>query len=156
VARVVSTLCAATAGTFRFHPGADFAREVRAAAVPALAPLLHGLRRAADEPSFAAALGELSGTTPRPGAVATAVGRELAPEGADRALLSAVDGSRTLDELLRSPGRPASLLWFLARCGALVLEPAAPARLGLLDGREEALLAEDSVSLAEPAPPSRR
>ncbi|HET8725403.1 MAG TPA: hypothetical protein VFM53_14495 [Anaeromyxobacteraceae bacterium] len=155
VARAVSSLCATAAGTFRFHPGAEFAREVRAAAIPALSPLLHGLRRSADEPSFAASLAELSATAPRPGAVAAAVSRALAPDPADAAVLAALDGSRTLDALLRSPGRPASLLWFLARCGALLLEPAAPALVGLLAGADEPALAGAGFSLEEPGPPSR-
>ncbi|HQR29429.1 MAG TPA: hypothetical protein PLL32_03395, partial [Anaeromyxobacteraceae bacterium] len=74
---------------------------------------------------------------------------------ADAAVLAALDGDRTLDALLRSPGRPASLLWFLARCGALLLEPAAPALLGFGAGTDEPLLAEAALSPGEPGPTSR-
>jgi CheY-like chemotaxis protein len=127
VARALSALCSATRGAYRYHPGSDFSREVRADPTPALAPLLHGLRRSADEASFAESLAGLAGAVPRPGAVAAAVHRELRPEGADRALLEGMDGTRTVDALLREPGRPASLLWFLSRAGAIDLEPEAPA-----------------------------
>jgi hypothetical protein len=88
--------------------------------VPAFAPLLAGLRIAADEASYAEALSALGETTPvlaLPGATI----RELQPGPDDLALLSALDGTRPLADLLRRTGLPASLLWFLARAGAVDL-----------------------------------
>ncbi len=126
-ADAVAALCAAGNGSFGFHPGSDFASEIRGARASALAPLLSGLRRAADEPSYAAALAGWHDRTPRRAAASSAVLRELAPDAADRATLAAMDGDASVADLLRTGGRPASLLWFLLRTGGADLAPAASA-----------------------------
>lgn len=120
-AGAVAALCAAGDGSFAFHPGSDFASEIRGERAPALAPLLAGLRRAADEPSYAAALADCRDRAPRRAAASSAVLRELAPDTDDRATLEAMDGTATLEELLGAGGRPASLLWFLLRTGGAEL-----------------------------------
>lgn len=128
VARSLASLCAHGARTYAFHPGADFALEVRGAPVPALAPLLEGLRQAADEPSYAAALAGLEEVVPvRSGAFA-ALARDLAPSGDDARTVAALGGGLPIRSLLDGPGRTASLLWFLLRAGALLLEHAEPDR----------------------------
>lgn len=114
----LASLCAAGYGAFGFHPGSDFASEVRGARLPALAPLLAGLRLAADEPSYAEALAVSGDLIPRRAAASGAVLRELAPDADDLATLSAMDGKATVRGLLAGHGRPASLLWFLLRTGA--------------------------------------
>jgi CheY-like chemotaxis protein len=129
VAARLASLCAAASGTWRFHPGSEFAHEAGAAPVPALAPLLAGLRIAADEDSYADALAALGDAAPvlvLPGVIL----RELQPDPDDLAVLSALDGGRTVADLLRRPGLPASLLWFLARAGAVDLgAPASATRV---------------------------
>lgn len=128
VAARLASLCATCAGSWRYHPGSEFAHEAGAAPVPALAPLLEGLRIAADEASYAEALSALRAAAPLltlPGATL----RELQPGPDDLATLQALDGTRTVADLLRRPGLPASLLWFLARAGAVDLgSPAAATR----------------------------
>jgi CheY-like chemotaxis protein len=123
----LATLCAAGYGSFGFHPGSDFAAEVRGARLPALAPLLAGLRLAADEPSYAESLAVSGARVARRAAASGAVLRELAPDQDDLATLSAMDGNATIHALLTGPGRPASLLWFLLRTGAAELGAAAEA-----------------------------
>jgi CheY-like chemotaxis protein len=123
----LASLCSGGYGSFAFHPGSDFAAEVRGARLPALAPLLAGLRLAADEPSYAEALDASGDRVPRRAAASGAVVRELAPDADDEATLSAMDGTATLHALLRGRGRPASLLWFLLRTGAADLGTAAEA-----------------------------
>ncbi|MEY2669160.1 MAG: hypothetical protein RJA59_1798, partial [Pseudomonadota bacterium] len=93
---------------------------------PALAPLLAGLRRAADEPSYEAALVECHDRSARRAAASSAVLRELAPDADDGATLAAMDGRATVRELLGTGGRPASLLWFLLRTGGAELGRAEP------------------------------
>jgi CheY-like chemotaxis protein len=128
VGGALASLCGRGARTYAYHPGADFALEVRGAPVPALAPLLEGLRRAADEPSYAAALASFEDVVPvRSGAFA-ALARDLAPAGDDARAVAALGGGLPIRSLLDGPGRPASLLWFLIRSGALLLEPAEPDR----------------------------
>ncbi|MGA8891112.1 MAG: hypothetical protein WB493_06050, partial [Anaeromyxobacteraceae bacterium] len=97
-----------------------FAHEAGASPVPALAPLLAGLRIAADEASYADALSALGDAVPLPD-LPGAVLRELQPGPDDLATLQALDGTRTVADLLRRPGLPASLVWFLARAGAVDL-----------------------------------
>jgi len=124
VTSALASLCARDARSFSFHPGADFALEVRAAPVPALAPLLEGLRMAADETSYAAALAEVSEEVPvRSGAFAV-LARDMALGEDDRRTVSWMDGHRPVQAILSGPGRPASLLWFLVRAGALDLRQA--------------------------------
>jgi CheY-like chemotaxis protein len=123
----LASLCAAGYGSFGFHPGSDFAPEVRAARLPSLAPLLAGLRLAADEPSYAEALAVSGDRIPRRAAASGSVLRELAPDADDVATLSAMDGKATVRDLLAGRGRPASLLWFLLRTGAVDLGAAAEA-----------------------------
>ena len=113
----LASLCASGEGSFGFHPGSDFAGEIRGARLPALAPLLAGLRLAADEPSYAEALSECRDRVPRRAAASGAVLRELAPDADDLATLSAMDGTATVGKLVAGGGRPASLLWFLLRTG---------------------------------------
>ncbi len=117
----LAALCASGEGSFAFHPGSDFAAEIRGVRMPALAPLLAGLRLAADEPSYAEALAGCGDRVPRRAAASAAVIRELAPDDDDVAMLSAMDGTATVDRLLQGPGRPASLLWFLLRTGGAEL-----------------------------------
>jgi len=125
VAGTLASLCSHGARSYAFHPGADFVLEVRGAAVPALAPLLEGLRAAADEPSYAAALdGMQEGVPVRSGAFA-ALARDLSPDPDDLRTIARLDGVRPVQELLEGPGRPASLVWFLLRTGALALRQAA-------------------------------
>jgi CheY-like chemotaxis protein len=119
--RGLASLCARAEGPFGFHPGSDFAADVRGERVPALAPLLAGLRLAADEPSFAAALDGCRARPARCTASSGAVLRELAPGPEDAATVKAMDGTVPVDDLLRGPGRPASLLWFLLRIGGAQL-----------------------------------
>jgi len=119
----LASLCASGEGSFGFHPGSDFAGEVRGARMAALAPLLAGLRLAADEPSYAEALATFRDQVPRRAAASGAVLRELAPDADDLALLSAMDGTSTVQKLLEGRGRPASLLWFLLRTGGAELGP---------------------------------
>jgi CheY-like chemotaxis protein len=126
VAARLSSLCVTGTGTWRFHPGSEFAHEAGAAPVPALAPLLAGLRIAADEESYADALSAFGGAAPAL-ALAGATIRELQPGADDLAILRVLDGTRTIADLLRRPGLPASLLWFLARAGAVELQAAADA-----------------------------
>lgn len=125
-ADAVAALCVAGDGSFGFHPGSEFAGEIRGMRAPALSPLLAGLRRAADEPSYAAALADCVGRTPRRAAATSMVLRELSPDADDRATLAAIEGGATVGELLRSGGRPASLLWFLFRAGGAGLAPPEP------------------------------
>ena len=128
VSGALASLCARSARSYSFHPGADFAIEVRAAPVPALAPLLEGLRMAADEASFAAALAEVSEEVPvRSGAFAV-LARDIALGEDDRRTVSWLDGQRPVGALLSGPGRPASLLWFLVRAGAIDLGQTLSAR----------------------------
>ncbi len=117
----LASLCAAGYGSFGFHPGSDFAAEVRGIRLPALAPLLAGLRLAADEPSFVEALAVSGNRVARRAAASGSVLRELAPDPDDLATLSAMDGRATVQDLMRGTGRPASLLWFLLRTGAAEL-----------------------------------
>lgn len=117
----LASLCASPAGSFAFHPGSDFAAEVHGARLPALAPLLAGLRLAADEPSYAEALASCRDRIPRRAGVSAAVLRELAPDADDVGTLPAIDGRTTVETLLRGRGRPASLLWFLLRTGGAEL-----------------------------------
>jgi CheY-like chemotaxis protein len=126
-ADALASLCAVGEGSFAFHPGSDFAPEIRGARMPALAPLLAGLRLAADEPSYADALAGSGGRAPRRAAASSAVARELALDADDLATFSAMNGTSTVDDLLRRPGSPASLLWFLIRAGGAELAPIAPA-----------------------------
>ena len=105
----------------------DFASEVRGARLPALAPLLAGLRLAADEPSYAEALAGSGDRVARRAAASGSVLRELAPDPDDMATLSAMDGRATVQDLVQGAGRPASLLWFLLRTGAAELGAAAGA-----------------------------
>jgi CheY-like chemotaxis protein len=129
VAGTLAGLCARGARSYAFHPGGDFALEVRGAPVPALAPLLEGLRRAADEPSYAAALAGLEDAVPvRSGAFAALI-RDLAPGEEDRCTLATLDGGASIRAQLDGPGRPASLVWFLIRSGALDLRQADPDHL---------------------------
>lgn len=121
----VAALCASGDGSFGFHPGSDFAGEVRGTRTPALAPLLAGLRRAADETSYAEALAGCHDGTPRRAAASAAVLRELAPDADDRDTLAAMDGTASVAVLLGAGGRPASLLWFLFRTGGAEIAPAA-------------------------------
>lgn len=121
----LAELCAGAEGHFAFHPGSDFAPEVRADRIPALAPLLEGLRRGADETSFAEALGPGEAAAPRRTGASAAVLRELALGADDAATATAVDGTTPVATLLRGRGRPASLVWFLLRCGAAEVPPAA-------------------------------
>ena len=124
VSGALASLCARNARSFSFHPGADFAIEVRAAPVPALAPLLEGLRMAADEASYAAALAEVQEEVPvRSGAFAI-LARDIALGEDDLRTVAWLDGRRPVQALLSGPGRPASLLWFLVRAGALDLRQA--------------------------------
>jgi hypothetical protein len=123
----LAALCAAGYGSFGFHPGSDFAPEVRGARLPSLAPLLAGLRLAADEPSYSEALAASGDRIPRRAAASGSVVRELAPDADDLATLSAMDGKATVRDLLAGRGRPASLLWFLLRTGAVDLGAAAEA-----------------------------
>ncbi len=134
----LAALCAAAEGAFAFHPGSEFAPEVRAVRQPALAPLLSGLRRAADELSFAAALGTGPDRVAERSAAAGAVLRELALDADDRETIGGLDRGTPLHALARGPGRPASLLWFLLRTGAVV-----PGRA-----------AEDAPTLSATEPPS--
>jgi len=121
VSGALASLCARSARSFSFHPGADFALEVRGAPVPALAPLLEGLRMAADEASYAAALAEVSEEVPvRSGAFAV-LARDVALGEDDRRTVAWLDGRRPVRALLSGQGRPASLLWFLVRARALDL-----------------------------------
>jgi CheY-like chemotaxis protein len=119
----LASLCARDARAFSFHPGADFVLEVRAEPVPALAPLLEGLRMAADEASFAAALAEVQGEVPVPSGAFAALSRDVALEEDDLRTVASLDGRRPFRALLAAPGRQASLLWFLLRAGALDLHP---------------------------------
>jgi len=128
VAGALASLCAGSARSFSFHPGNDFALEVRGAPVPALAPLLEGLRMAADESSYAAALAEVAEEVPVRSGAFPVLARDLAAGAEDRRTIAGLDGHRTVQELLASPGRPASLVWFLVRAGALDLRPAASDR----------------------------
>ena len=50
--------------------------------------------------------------------------RELAPDTDDLGTLAAMDGTATVEALLRGRGRPASLLWFLLRTGGAEPGPA--------------------------------
>jgi CheY-like chemotaxis protein len=133
--RGLASLCARAEGPFGFHPGSDFAADVRGERTPALAPLLAGLRLAADEPSFAASLDGCRARRVRCAASSGSVLRELALAPDDTATVAAMDGTVPVDELLRGPGRPASLLWFLLRTGGAQLAGpaeatrAAPGRL---------------------------
>ena len=128
VSGALASLCARSARSFTFHPGADFALEVRAPPVPAIAPLLEGLRMAADEASYAAAVAEIQEAVPvRSGAFAV-LARDMALGQEDRRTVAGLDGRRPVHALLASPGRPASLVWFLVRAGALELRPAQTAR----------------------------
>jgi CheY-like chemotaxis protein len=128
VSGALASLCARSARSFAFHPGADFALELRAAPVPALDPVLEGLRLAADEPSYAAALAEVQEEVPvRTGAFAS-LARDLAMGADDLRTVGSLDAQPTVHALLAGPGRPASLLWFLLRAGALELRPAASVR----------------------------
>jgi hypothetical protein len=120
----LASLCASGEGSFGFHPGSDFAGEVRGERMPALSPLLAGLRLAADEPSYAEALAPCLDQVPRRAAAAGAVLRELTLDAADQATLSGMDGAATVAQLLRGRGRPASLLWFLLRTGGAELRRA--------------------------------
>jgi len=121
VSGALASLCARSARSFSFHPGADFTLEVRAAPVPALAPLLEGLRMAADEASYAEALAAVQEEVPvRSGAFAI-LARDIALGENDLRTIAWLDGLRPVRALLSGPGRPASLLWFLVRAGALDL-----------------------------------
>jgi len=125
VAGALASLCARSARSFTFHPGTDFALEVRSPPVPALAPVLEGLRLAADEASYAAALAEVAEEVPVRSGAFPLLARDLAAGPEDRRTLAGLDGQRSVEALLASPGRPASLLWFLVRAGALDLHPSA-------------------------------
>jgi CheY-like chemotaxis protein len=123
----LASLCSSSTGSFAFHPGSDFAAEVGGARLPALAPLMAGLRLAADEPSYVEALASCRNRIARRAGASGAVLRELAPDADDLGTLSAMDGTTTVETLLRGPGRPASLLWFLLRTGGAELGPAVAA-----------------------------
>ena len=125
VAGALASLCARSARSFTFHPGTDFAPEIRTATMPALAPILEGLRMAADEPSYAAALADVAADVPVRSGAFPLLARDLAPGADDRRTIAGLDGARPVHELLASPGRPASLVWFLVRAGALDLRPTA-------------------------------
>jgi hypothetical protein len=125
-AAALAALCATATGTFSYHPGSGFAPEVRAGRIPALAPLLAGLRLAADEPSFVEALLPSSDARPRRSAASGAVLRELALSPDDAATAAAADGNTPVHVLLRGRGRPASLVWFLLRCGGAELAAPGP------------------------------
>jgi CheY-like chemotaxis protein len=127
--RGIASLCSRADGPFGFHPGSDFAADVRGERTPALAPLLAGLRLAADEPSFATSLDGCRGSLAQCAASSGSVLRELALGPEDASTVKALDGSVPVDALLRGPGRPASLLWFLLRTGgAQLVAPAAATR----------------------------
>jgi hypothetical protein len=122
----LAALCAAGSGAFHFHPGSEFAREVTRTPVPALAPLLDGLRAAAEEDGFAEALGAVAGAFPVRSSAwgALAAELDLAPE--DAAIVEALDGTWAVGDLLAGRRGAASLLWFLVRAGAVELRlPAA-------------------------------
>ncbi len=122
--RGLASLCARTEGPFAFHPGSDFAADVRGERAPALAPLLAGLRLSADEPSFAASLEGCRPRLARCAATSGSLVRELALGPEDASTVAAMDGTVAVDVLLRRPGRPASLLWFLLRTGGAQLTTA--------------------------------
>jgi CheY-like chemotaxis protein len=128
VSGALASLCARSARSYSFHPGSDFALEVRAAPVPALAPLLEGLRMAADEPSYAAALAEVQEEVPVRSGAFPVLSRDIAFGEDDLRTVAGLDGHRPIRTLLSGPGRPASLLWFLVRAGALDLRPTETAR----------------------------
>jgi hypothetical protein len=134
VASALASLCARGARAYAFHPGTDFAAEIRGVRVPALAPLLEGLRLAADEPSYASALSALEAEVPVRSAAFGALVRELAPSGKDQDALASLGAGLPVEALLTLPGRPASLLWFLVRAGALELRPAEAAHPPRLSG----------------------
>jgi len=83
---------------------------------------------AADESSYAAALAEVAEEVPVRSGAFPVLARDLAAGAEDRRTIAGLDGHRTVQELLASPGRPASLVWFLVRAGALDLRPAASDR----------------------------
>jgi CheY-like chemotaxis protein len=126
VSGTLAALCANGARSFSFHPGSDFSHEIRVAPVPALAPLLDGLRMSADEASFAAALEEVEDAVPLRSGAFAALARELAPAEEDRDTVASLGGGLPVGALLSGRGRPASLVWFLLRCGAVELRPTLP------------------------------
>jgi CheY-like chemotaxis protein len=116
-----ASLCAASDGTFAFHPGSEFSREISATRGPALAPLLAGLRAAAPEDDFAEALAAVSHAYPLRAAGWGTLAPELDLSAADADFVAALDGSRAAGEVLGDRDGNASLLWFLVRLGAVDL-----------------------------------
>ena len=126
--RGLATLCAATDGTFAFHPGADFSREIPTRRVPAFAPLLDGLRAAADEASFADALAAVAHAVPVRASGFTSMLPELDLGPGDVAAVEALDSGHPVGHLVASVPGAASLVWFLARAGGVELRAPAEDR----------------------------
>jgi hypothetical protein len=76
---------------------------------------------AADEASYASALAEVSEEVPVRTGAFTVLARDIALGKDDLRTVAWMDGRRPVQALLSGPGRPASLLWFLVRAGALDL-----------------------------------
>jgi DNA-binding NarL/FixJ family response regulator/tetratricopeptide (TPR) repeat protein len=125
---MVSLLAALREGRWRLRPGADFFGEVPAVDVPALAPILDGVRAALPTRHFAQALkGELHAYPARSPGFPRLV-PAMALGSADLRLALALTGrvtTRAFLEERRAGLRDAlPLLWFLERVGAVAFHPA--------------------------------
>ena len=141
---MVSRLTGEREGRWRFHPGSEFAGEVEAVEVPALAPVLDGVRQALSARHFAGALKHRLAAYPARTPEFARLVPALALGSADLRLALSLSGRSTTRAFLegrRDDLRDAlSLLWFLERVGAVAFHegpqeggdgarlPAAPSR----------------------------
>jgi len=120
---MVSSVTGEREGRFRFHPGSEFEREVATVEVPALAPVLDGVRAALPARHFADALRAHLGAYPARTADFARLVPSMALGSSDLRLALGLDGhstTRAFLEARRTDLRDAlSLLWFLERAGAL-------------------------------------
>jgi DNA-binding response OmpR family regulator/tetratricopeptide (TPR) repeat protein len=118
----IAQACSMGEGRYCFYAGAEFATEVAALEVPALAPLYDGARRHWPARAFAAALSPYLRQYPRR---STTFSRDLAAlrlSTADLKLALELDGRHTLREVLsqsRDLRHTLALLWFLSLTGAV-------------------------------------
>ena len=119
---MVSKLTGEREGRWRFYPGSEFEGEVEVVEVPALAPVLDGVRQALSARYFASGLRGRLGAYPARTAEFARLVPALALGSADLRLALGLSGEVTTREFLdarRADLRDAiSLLWFLERVGA--------------------------------------
>ena len=144
----VSLLAGLRDGRWRLRPGSEFEGEVAAVEIPALSPLLDGLRSALPARHFAQGLRESLSRYPARTAEFPRLVPVMALGSADLRLALDLGDGRTARAILE--GRRAglrdalSLLWFLERVGAVAFL-AAPAEVP-----------EASRAAGAPAAPARR